>query len=122
MFDFFKKKPKEQQYSSVDVDKLKDARAYLESDPKILCDPYPSYDGRIFTVLNSLGFDDMYMDNSEKITDKPIESMSLAELKTMYTFILRAERFCDGAIMGYVEDGSLAKMVKREIELLDRMR
>lgn len=116
MFDFLKKK----RCKFSDVDKLKDALAFLETNPKVPCTPYPSYDARIFTVLNSLGIDEAYMERSEKIKDKPIEKMSLEELKTMYSFMLRAERFCDGAIAEYVEDGSLAKMVKREIELLGR--
>ena len=115
MFNFLKKK----QLKVLDMDELKEAKAYLETNPKILFNPYPSYDSRIYTVLHSLGVDDMYMNNHDKINDKPIETMSLENLKTMYTFILRAERFCDGAIAGYVEDGSLAKMVKREIELLE---
>lgn len=112
---FFKKK----QNDSIDVNDLKEAQAYLEENPKVLFNPYPAYDGRIFTVLNSLGFDNMFMDKSEKIKDKPIEKMSLGDLKTMYSFIVRSEKFCDGSIAGYVEDGTLAKMVKREIELLE---
>lgn len=100
------------------IEELKEAATFLEINPKIQFNPYPSYDGRIYTVLNSLGIDNMYMDNYEEIKDKPIEALSLEDLKTKYTFILRAERFCDGAIARYVEDGSLTKMVKREIELL----
>lgn len=115
MFSFRKKK----QRISVDVDMLKEALDFLEANPKVTFDPYPVYDGRIFKVLKSLGIDDMYMRNSEGVEEKPIETMSLEDLKTKYTFILRAERFCDGAIAGYVEDGSLAKMVKREIELIN---
>lgn len=114
MFNFFKKK-----YKSVNVDKLREARAFLEANPKVEFNPYPLYDRRIFTVLHSLGVDEMYMKNAEKIEGKPIEEMSLRELKTMYSFISRAEKFCDGAIAGYVEDGTMVKMVKREIELLE---
>lgn len=113
MFKFLKKK----QRLILDVEKLKEALDYLNTNPKISWDPYPSYDGRIFTVLKSLGIDEMYMQNSEKLENVPIETMSLENLKTMYTFILRGERFCEGTIASYVEDGSLAKMVKREIEL-----
>lgn len=115
MFNFLKKNT----YKTVDIEALKKAKAYLATNPKVTFDPYPLYDGNIFTVLNSLGTDVKYMEESEKIKDKPIETMSLDNLKTMYTLILRSERFCDGAIAGYVEDGSLEKLVQREIELLE---
>lgn len=105
-------------YRRVDVQKLKDALDYLKTNPKVECDSYPSYDGRIYEVLGSLGMDENYMSNYEKMKDVPVEQMTLDNLKTMYSFITRAERFCDGAIAGYVEDGSLAKMAEREIELL----
>ncbi len=115
IFDFlFVKKS----YRKVDVQKIKDALLYLKTNPEIVCNPYPQYDGRIYEILGSLGMDENYMSNYEKMKDVPVEKMSLDNLKTMYSFITRAERFCDGAITGYVEDGSLAKMAEREIELL----
>ena len=40
----------------------------------------------------------------------------------MYTFILRGERFCDGHIASYIEDGDLLALVERHIELLEKKR
>lgn len=120
MFNFLKKKSKKEQWKNVDVDRLKEALEFLRANPKVMWDPYPSYDRNIFVVLNSLGFDEMYMEKSEELTGKPIEEMSLSELKVMYSFIVRSEKYCDGSIAGYVEDGSLAKMAQREIDLLKR--
>lgn len=116
IFDFLYKK---KTYKNVDINGLKEAIAYLETNPTVECNPYPQYDGRICTVLNSLGFDDELYSKVEKVKDKPVEAMSLDDLKVMYSFIQRGERFCDGAIKGYVEDGTLLNMARQEMKLLE---
>lgn len=97
---------------------LLEAKAYLESNPKVECNPYPQYDGRIYSVLYSLELDTEYMEKHDRLAGKEISEMSLPDLSVMYTFICRSERFCDGSIMSYVEDGTLLKLLNRELELL----
>ena len=99
---------------------LKSAVEYLESQPKVVCDPYPDYDDRVMAALNTMKSDYEYIEHHDKLKDKAIEDMSLADLATMYTFIQRGERFCDGHIAGFIEDGRLLKLFNRHIELLKK--
>lgn len=116
MFGFRKKKA----VTICGIDELKAAAEYLRKGPKVECDPYPRYTGDVFTVLNSLGTDVKYGDKYELIKDKDISQMSIDDLRVMYTFILRSERFCDGSIMGYIEDGTILKLLEREIAALEK--
>ena len=101
-----------------DLETLRAAAEYLKDQPRTPCDPYPNYDGRVIAALNTLPPDYDYLAHHEKIADKPIEKLTLAELATMYTFLQRGERFCDGHIAAYIKDGTLYKLVKRQQELL----
>jgi len=101
------------------IEKLKEAIKYLEENPEVVFDPYPEYDSKIYDILYSLGTDAEYSSNYEKIEDKDISALTLDELKTMFTFIARGERFCDGHIARYVEDGTLLLLAKRELELIN---
>ena len=104
---------------TADIDSLKAAAEYLKSQPQVACDPYPNYDNRIFDVLGSLPPDYEYLDHYGDLENKAIGDMTLDDLATMYTFIIRGERFCDGHIASFVEDGRLLKLVNRQIELLE---
>ena len=42
-----------------------------------------------------------------------IEQAGLEEIKTMLTFIIRGERFCDGHIQGRIEDGHVVALLRR---------
>lgn len=55
----------------------------------------------------------------EDIKDKDISTMSLEEIRTFLTHIARGERFCDGLLAGYVENGLLVKALERILELYD---
>ena len=103
-----------------DIEILGAAVEYLKEQPKVDFHPYPDYDGRVMAALNTLDPDYDYPKNHEKIADKPIEEMDLKDLSTMYTFIQRGERFCDGHIAGFIEDGTLLKLFTRHIELLTK--
>jgi len=101
----------------INSERLKQVITYLQTKPKVKCNPYPDYDARIFEVLRSLGEDRCYVSNHTKIMDKDISTMNLKNIKTMYTFMLRGERFADGCIMGFIEDGTLLKLVSRQLQL-----
>lgn len=103
----------------IDTKRLNDIIAYLESKPLIEYTPYPQYDKRIYEVLSSLGFDNDYLLKHEELEDKNIYDMNLDDLRAMYTFIERGERFCDGCIAEYVENGTLLELTKRESILLE---
>lgn len=102
------------------IEDLKEAAEYLRQNPEIEVNPYPVYGKEIMTVLDSLGMDTNYLQKHEKIEDKDIGSMSWDDLRVMFTLITRSERFCDGSIAGYVADGTLLKLLERELALLEK--
>lgn len=97
---------------------LGNAAAYLGARPKVKRTPYPEYDPSVMAVLGSLKADADYLSHYEAIKGKPIAEYTLAEIATMYTFIKRGERFCDGHIASYVENGTLYELVMRQRKLL----
>ena len=99
---------------------LKEAADYLSGKPETVFDPYPQYDDRVMNALNTMKPDLNYLEHYADLEDKAIEDMSLKELATMYTFIQRGERFCDGHIAAFIEDGRLLKLFRRHIELLEK--
>ena len=113
MCDLLKKKV----HLECSIDELRYAADYLGTKPVVECDPYPNYRGEIFTVLDSLGTDTNYLSKYEKLRDKDIDAMTADDLRVMYTFMLRGERFSDGTIAEYVEDGTLFRLAVRELEL-----
>ncbi len=51
-----------------------------------------------------------YLDNYRIYKYKKIEDLSLEETLSYITFIIRGERFCDGHIASYLEDGTIEKL------------
>jgi len=103
----------------MDKDRLSEIIDYLKTNPSVECDPYPSYDKRIIDLLLSIGEEIEYMTKYDLIADKDINEMNLDGLKAFYTFILRSERFCDGSIKAYLEDGTILKLALRQNELIN---
>lgn len=116
---FFKKKAGR----TIEIDAhetLEQAISYLLDNPKVVFDPYPVYAPEVMKALVILPLDNNYMKNHDKLDEGSIETMSLKELSTMYTFIQRGERFSDGHIASYIEDGKLLRLFKRHLELLEK--
>lgn len=101
-----------------DIEKLRLAADYLREQPKVEYNPWPVYPALIYDALRTLE-DLNYSENYDKLQGTAIETMTLEQIATMYTFILRGERFCDGHIASYIEDGTLYRLVLRHIELYE---
>ena len=103
----------------IDKKALRESIAYLEGAPVIPFDPYPQYPGEVWACLGFLPPDYDYLSHHERLTEKgtPIGEMTLGELGTMFTFLTRGERFCDGHIAASVEDGTLLALLRRLDEL-----
>ena len=99
---------------------LEAAIEYLKEKPEIPSYPFIQYDYRIMNALYSLEPDYQYVKNSKPIINKEIEQMDLDEIATMYTYIYRSERFCDGFIAGCMENGYLNKLFCRHLELISK--
>lgn len=53
--------------------------------------------------------------------EKAVASASLEEIKTMLTYCVRGERFCDGHWAFMIEDGYVRQILERLIELRQQM-
>lgn len=93
---------------------------------------HPEYDTRVYEALvaahrSLAGPDSDYLENmralrSEPIGKAPVENLpiehaTLAELSTMLTAVFRGERFSDGTIASCINNGDLARMFERVLEL-----
>jgi len=54
-----------------------------------------------------------YLDNVKTYKNKKIEELTLEETLSYLTFIIRGERFCDGHIASYLEDGTIEKLCNK---------
>ena len=71
-------------------------------------------------VSNECWCDNGYLsDDVEKMLsdDKVIKNASLYQIKTMLTFCVRGERFCDGHWAAMIEQGYIYKLLERLSEL-----
>ena len=105
--------------NNIDKNVILSGIEYLKNTKKVIFDPYPNYDKEVFDILSSLGEDFDYQNRYHEIEKKDINNMNLDDLRTIYTFYRRGERFSDGFISQYIEDGSLLKLALRELELLE---
>ena len=97
-----------------------DSWAGGESSPGVLTFPYPIYgdEAENFIRLASHEFwiDYDYVPKTVgEWFEKPdfIEQASIADIKSMLTFIIRGERFCDGHIEGMIEAGHVLAVLHR---------
>ena len=51
-----------------------------------------------------------YGPNGDNYKYKKIEELSLEETLSYLTFIIRGEKFCDGHIASYLEDGTIERL------------
>ena len=104
-----------------DKKEIKACIAFLETNPKIEYNPYPCYPTEVTQALGFMGPDYDYLSHFDALMEsgKTIEEYNLDELKTMFTFINRGERFCDGHIASFVENGELLRLLKRLLEMVE---
>lgn len=80
---------------------------------------YPTYPEAVFDIFKVLKPDYDYHKHRNSWPDnlQPTD-MTVSQIRTELTSIERAERFCDGAIAGHIEDGYLLKLLLRLDDLL----
>ena len=91
-----------------------------EDGRDILSWPYPIYPDGVHEALLLLGTDKNYLRYADKLKDKDIDRMSLTELRRLFTYYFRGERFVDGLIAGFVEEGQMLKALERVEVIADR--
>lgn len=96
---------------------IEEALEYLRNNPYVEYIYGQAYDQRVYNVLGSLWLDMDYQHNYRDINEDKLDELTLEQIATYYTFILRSERFADGSIASYINDGTLLRLVKRQAEL-----
>jgi Family of unknown function (DUF6508) len=107
----------------MDISIIDECIEYLETMPNVNWHPsekrkdgvltmaYPIYDSRVtnlFKHLSESNFTDFeYLNHIDEVKGKSPDTLSLEECKTFLAFIMRGERFCDGHIGSFIEDGTL---------------
>ena len=81
--------------------------------------PYPIYPDGVIDALRLLGSDVNYLKYVDKLRSKDISRMSLTDLRRLFTYYLRGERFCDRLIVEFVEDGLMLKALERTQQIAE---
>lgn len=83
--------------------------------------PYPNYDRRLMEALwgasELVGTDVNYTERVDEVRELSVPGMTREQLSTFLTWVQRSERFCDGAIDGFVKDGRVLQALRRAVEL-----
>ncbi len=92
---------------------------YLKSGPEIPFTPYPDYPPELMRCFGFLPLDTEYAEHAAPFLEekKSVSELSRRELGAVLSFIQRGERFCDGHIASYVENGVLLALMLRLAEL-----
>lgn len=104
-------------YESIDIlsknPTIKWSTTKAEGD--VLTFSYQIYESWVWRIFDLLPSNYEYSETVNKIqeSNKEIDELSFAEIKTMLTYVKRGEKFCDGHIAHMIEDGTLLKILKR---------
>ena len=81
---------------------------------------YVSYDQRLMDLSNYIPFYEQdYTKNIMKIKNKEISLLTLLETQKYITFIFRGERFCEGHISSYIDNGILKELLNHVVEICE---
>ena len=91
-----------------------EARGPKQASDGVIEIGYPLYDQEVTNWIQEfyrLKLSDFnYLHNYEIYKKKEIEELSLEETLSYITFIIRGERFCDGHIASFLENGLIEKL------------
>ena len=99
----------------------KTQKVKIEASSNSMIGYIPIYDPDISKLANEMYEEDLYdlnyFDNYKMIASKDIDTLNKKEIQTYITYILRGERFCDGHMIKFIENGTLEKLTTRWNEL-----
>lgn len=91
---------------------------YIQKDENSMgCYLYAEYVDKVFDTIIGEQIIQNYMEIYKQIENKTIEDLSLDEVVAYCTFIRRGERFCDGHIAKFIDNGILVKLYERYLKL-----
>ena len=100
--------------------------SYGAPAPGTLGGVYPDYDDSVFPGLVAAqelaGIDVDYLRNVDRVSEAGIAEASLADLGTLFTYLVRGERFADGHVAAAIENGKVGRMLDRLTALVPEIR
>lgn len=104
------------------IDILENEKPYEEVSPRtengVTYIGFINYDDRIMKLFRYMPFYEKdYNKNIEKILNKNISKLNIEEIKQYITYIYRKERFCEGCIKSYIDNGKLLQLLKHFLEV-----
>lgn len=104
------------------IDILKNGKPYEEVPSKtengMTSFGYTTYDDRVMKLFKYMPFyKKNYNKNIEKIINKDISKLKIEEIKKYITYIYRKERFFDGHIKIYIDNGILIQLLEHLLKL-----
>ena len=74
------------------------------------------YDFCFYDLVKIIGPDYEYRQHIEAVKLKQIAELTLSEITTYFTWLDRGERFCDGLIASYIDNGTVTQLLERIID------
>lgn len=104
------------------INVLENEKPYEEIPPRVengmIVIGYVSYNRRIMRLFRYMPFYDKdYNKDIEKIANKDISKLNVEEVKQYLTYIYRKDRFIEGTIKYYIDNGVLVRLLKRFLEI-----
>ena len=92
-----------------------------DRERNVLYLPYPSYPQQIYQLFQVL-FSEYPQVNFATVKDKPVGDLTEREIGGYFLALGNGERFCDGLIAGYIEDGRFLDLLIKLKEFRDDKR
>ncbi|MGN8626800.1 macro domain-containing protein [Bulleidia sp. HCP3S3_F2] len=81
--------------------------------------PYPEYPNGIWSIASIFESDSEYLENYKQYCEDVLSTeMNVRQIRTMLTYLVRGEKYCDGFINKYLENHYLLKLLLRLDDLL----
>lgn len=90
---------------------------HISKENSLGCFYYADYVDKIFESVIGDQIIQNYMETHKQIENKEIKDLTLDEIVAYFTFIRRGEKFCDGHIAKFLDNGIFVKLFERYIEL-----
>ena len=62
------------------------------------------YDNNFYVLVNKIGPDYEYVNHIEAVLQKQIDELTLSEIATYLTWLVRKERFCESFLAEYIDN------------------
>ena len=103
---------------------IDEKKAYTFTEPKkdsnFIAFGYYNYNEKLYDIMEIIQPDYDYLENLKKIKDKDITTLTMKELETYITRIIRGEKFTEGLIASCIDDGTFKNLLKQYLKLYEK--